>query len=150
MSNRHHFWLRTTAILQLITAGIHAMSFFRNRIPANESEQKLYDLMASYQLNNVGPYFHPTMQDIFTALSASFSLLYLFSGVITLYLLQKNLPSTIWKGLTSINLIVFGVAFLINLLFTFLPPIVLTGVVFIGFCLAYATNHIHRIVLPKN
>ncbi|MBL7848628.1 MAG: hypothetical protein JNL40_14250 [Cyclobacteriaceae bacterium] len=126
------------------------MSFFRNRIPANESEQKLYDLMASYQLNNVGPYFHPTMQDIFTALSASFTLLYLFSGVITLYLLQKNLPSTIWKGLTSINLIVFGVAFLINLLFTFLPPIVLTGVVFIGFCLAYATNHIHRIVLPKN
>lgn len=150
MSNRYHFWLRTTAILQLITAGIHAMSFFRNRIPANESEQKLYELMTSYQMNNVGPYFHPTMQDIFNALSACFSLLYLLGGMITLYLLQKNLPSTIWKGLTSINLIVFGVAFLINLLLTFLPPIVLTGIVFIGFCLAYATNHIHRIVLPKN
>jgi hypothetical protein len=36
------------------------------------------------------------------------------------------------------------------LLLTFLPPIVLTGAVFISLSFAYATNHIHRLRLPED
>lgn len=146
---RYLFWIRTTAILQLITAGVHTLSFFRSPIPANETERTLYELMSTYQ-PSLGPFFHPSTRDLFIGLSASFTMLYLLGGMINLYLLQKNLSQNLWKGLTSINLIVFGGYFLVALIFTFLPPIIFTGAVFIGLCLAYATNHIHRLVSPKN
>ena len=149
MVDRYLFWLRTTAVLQLITAAVHALSFFRNPAPDNETERQLHDLMTTYQLN-LGPYFHPTSAHLFTGLSASFSFLYLLGGLTNWYLAQRNVPQETLKGITSINVLVFGGNFLVTLIFTFLPPIILTGLVFISLCFAYATNHIHKIKLPKN
>ena len=147
--NNYLLWIRATAFLQIITACVHGMSFLRQPIPANETESTLHKLMSTYH-PDLGPLFHPTTGDIFTALSACFSFLYLFAGMINLYLVQKNLGPQIWKGLVSINLVVFGSAFLVMLLLTFLPPIILTGSVFISLSLAYATNHIHRLRLPQH
>jgi hypothetical protein len=147
--NNYLLWIRVTAMLQIITACVHAMGFLRQPIPANETERTLYDLMSTYR-PDVGPFFHPTTEDIFLALSACFSFLYLLAGMTNLYLVQKNLPPQIWKGLVSINLLVFGGAFLVMLMLTFLPPIVLSGSVFISLSMAYATNHIHRLRLPHN
>jgi len=148
--NRYLFWIRATAILQLITAGIHALSFFRNPVPANETERQLVELMKTYRSPDLGPIFNPSMHDLFVGLSAAMTMLYLLGGLVNLYLLQKNLSQAIWKGLTSINLIVFGGYFLIALSFTFLPPVILTGLVFISLSFAYATNHIHRFPSTKN
>lgn len=147
--NKYHFWIRVVAILQIITACVHATSFLATPVPANEVEKTLHDLMNSYR-PDMGPFFHPTPGDIFKALSACFSLLYLLSGMTLLYLLPKGLPPNVWKGLVSIQLVVFGATFLVMLLLTFLPPIALTGAVFIALCLAYATNHIHRLRLPQD
>lgn len=147
--NNYLLWIRVTAMLQIITACIHGMSFLREAMPANETERTLHQLMSTYR-PDLGPLFHPTTGDIFTALSACFSFLYLLAGMTNLYLLQKNLSPHIWKGLVSINLVIFGGAFLVMLLLTFLPPIVLSGVVFISLSFAYATNHIHRLRLPQN
>ncbi len=146
MANRYLFWLRTTAVLQIITSAIHAISFFRS--PPSETAQ-LDDLMATAR-PDVGPYFHPTQGHILLAFSACFSFLYFFGGMTLLYLLQKNLSAQIWKGLTSICLLVFGATFVVMLLFSFLTPIILTGLVFFSLCFAYATNHIHHIQLPKD
>lgn len=146
--NNYLLWIRVTAVLQIITACVHAMSFLRQSVPVNDAEKTLRELMSTYR-PDLGPIFHPTTGDLFNALSACFSLLYLFAGMVNLYLLQKTLSPQLWKGLVSINLLVFGAAFLVMLLLTFLPPIVLTGVVFISLCLAYATNHIHRFRSPQ-
>lgn len=148
--NRYSFWIRVTAILQLITAGIHSLSFFRSPVPANETERQLIDLMTTYRSPEMGPFFHPSMQDLLTGLSAAMAMLYLLGGLTNLYLLQKNLSQQVWKGLTSINLVVFGGYFLVALVFTFLPPVILTGLVFISLSFAYATNHIHRFQSPQN
>lgn len=147
--NNYLLWIRVSAVLQIITACVHGMSFLRQPTPANETERTLHELMTTYR-PDLGPLFHPTTGDILTALSACFSFLYLLAGMTNLYLVQKNLPPPLWKGLISINLVVFGGAFLVMLLLTFLPPIALTGMVFISLSLAYATNHIHRLRLPKN
>ena len=149
MVDRYVYWLRATAVLQLITAAVHAMSFLREPRLGNESERQLHELMTSYK-PDLGPYFHPTTAHIFTALSACFSFLYLLAGLTNWYLSQKNLSQEVLKGVTSINVLVFGGAFLVMLIFTFLPPIALSGLVFISLCFAYATNHIHRIKLPKD
>lgn len=149
MANRYTFWLRATAFLQIITAAVHVMSFIRTTSGANETERQLRELMTTYK-PDMGPYFHPTTADMFTGLSACFSFLYLLGGMINFYMVQKNISPQIMKGITSINLVVFGGSFLVMLIFTYLPPIILTGLVFMGLCFAYATNHIHRIKLPKD
>lgn len=148
--NRYLFWIRITAILQLITSGIHSLSFFRNPVPANETERELFELMKTYRSPEMGPFFHPSMHDLLIGLSAAMAMLYLLGGLTNLYLLQRNVSQQVWKGLTSINLIVFGGYFLVALIFTFLPPVILTGLVFISLSFAYATNHIHRFPSPQN
>lgn len=147
--NRYILWIRIAAILQIITGGIHAVGLLRDRAPLDETGRTLNDLMATYR-PDLGPFFHPSAQDIFTALSSCFSFLYLFAGIVNLYLLPRGLSAHVWKGLVSINLMVFGAAFLVMLLLTFLPPVVCTGLVFISLCMAYATNHIHTLRLPQN
>lgn len=149
MLNRYLFWLRLAAVLQLATACIHALSFLRHPAPENETERQLQEMMTTYKLN-LGPYFHPTTEHLFLGLSACFSFLYLLGGLTNWYLSQKNLSPETMKGVTFINVMVFGGTFLVMLIFTFLPPIVLTGAVFLSLCFAYATNHIHTIKLPKN
>ena len=146
--NSYLIWIRVSAILQIVTAGVHAMSFYRQPELTNETERKLHELMTTYR-PDMGPWFHPTPGDIFQALSACFTFLYLFGGLINLYLVPKKLAPEIWKGLVSINLLIFGAVFLVMLLLTFIWPIALSGIVFITMCLAYATNHIHRLRLPQ-
>jgi hypothetical protein len=147
--NNYLLWLRISSILQIITGCVHAMSLFRSPVPANDTERNLNELMTTYR-PDLGPLFHPTMSGLFTALSSCFTFLYLLGGMTILYLLTKGISAHIWKGLVSINLLVFGAAFLVMLMFTFLPPIIMTGAVFISLSLAYATNHIHRLRLPQN
>ncbi len=147
--NNYILWLRISAIMQIITGCVHALTFIQKPVPANETERTLHELMTTYR-PDLGPVFHPTPGDLLNALSACFTFLYLLGGLTNFYLLTKNLAADVWKGLVYINLLVYGAAFLVMLLLTFLPPIALTGLVFISLCLAYATNHIHRLRLPQN
>lgn len=142
------FWLRAAAILQLVTGAIHALGFVLQPEPSNDTESKLMELMSTYRFD-MAP-FHPTMQHLTEALSSCFTFLYFLGGTTILYLSGKGLSPETWKGLTGIQVLIFGAAFLVMLLLTFLPPIILTGLVFVTLCLAYATNHIHHIRLPKD
>ena len=149
MFKRYTFWLTLAAILQLLTAAVHSLSFLVKPNPHDESERQLLDLLQNYQ-PDLGPYFHPTYGQIYTGLSASFALLFLLGGSMNLYLLSKRLSQEIMKGVTALNTLVFGASFLITLLTAFIFPIIFTGVVFLVLCFAYATNHIHVIKLPED
>jgi cellulose synthase/poly-beta-1,6-N-acetylglucosamine synthase-like glycosyltransferase len=142
------FWLRAAAILQLLTGAIHALGFVIQQEPSNDTERQLMELMSTYRLD-MAP-FHPTMQHLMEALSSCFTFLYFLGGFTILFLSGKGLSPETWKGLTGIQVLIFGAAFLVMLLLTFLPPIIITGLVFVALCLAYATNHIHHIRLPKD
>ena len=41
------------------------------------------------------------------------------------------------KGVVGIHVLVFGICFAVMAVFTFLPPIVLTGLIFLSLLLAY-------------
>lgn len=149
MLKRYTFWLWTTAVLQLLTALIHALGFFIELVPKNESESQLFDLLTNYKFD-LGSGFHHSMEEIFTSLSASFSLLYLLGALTNIFLLNKKTTQEIMKGMTSIQTLVFGISFLLTFVFTFLLPITMTGLVFITLSFAYATNHIHFIKLKED
>lgn len=130
-------WLKVAAVFQLITAVIHATTLFITPVPKNETERQLQDLMHNYQMDMGG--FHPTMREILIALSTCFSLVCLLGGLLNLFLLRKNLKTEVLTGILNINLTVFAICFGVMAYFTFLPPIVLTGIVFVTLILARVT-----------
>ncbi len=127
-------WWWVAVVLQLITAAIHALSFLNEPVPANDTEKQLIDLMQNYRQNLAG--MEVTMDGLFTALSACFSLLYLFAGLINAHLLRRCQDDALLNGVLWINLPIFGICFAIMAKFTFPPPIILTGLVFVFLALA--------------
>ncbi|MGZ5219008.1 MAG: hypothetical protein ACXWC7_02985, partial [Chitinophagaceae bacterium] len=47
------------------------------------------------------------------------------------YFLQTTVGPAVWKGLILIELLAYGIVFLLQIKFTFLPPIIVTGLVFL-------------------
>jgi len=129
MLKRYSFWLWVVIVLQILTAVAHSLSFIVTPVPANPIERQLLDLMTNYQ-SNMGAGIHRSMRQIFTALSACFPLLYLLGALNNIYLLKKRVEPGLIKGFLAIQLVVFGITFGVMAALTFLPPIVVTGLVF--------------------
>ena len=75
--------------------------------------------------------FNPTYADLFTALSSCFTLLCLFGGILNLFLWRKKVDASLWNGILTIEAGIFGICFAMMLFNTFLPPIVLSGLIFV-------------------
>lgn len=127
---KYSTWLKTAAILQLIAAIIHAITLFVTLPPNNETEKQLFTLMDNYRFD-FGAGFHRTMGEMTLALSTCFCLVCLLGSLLNLYLLRKKVEPEIMKGVININLLVFGILFGITVIFTFLMPIILSGLIFL-------------------
>lgn len=122
--------------LQFLTAFFHSLSFFSTPQPTNDTEKQLVDLFVNYK-QNLGLGIQRSMYDLFTGLSLCFTLICILGGWINLYFLRHGLPHHLWRGLLRIESIIFGGVFLSMLLFTFLPPIVCTFMIFVTCIGAY-------------
>lgn len=142
MFKRYTFWLWTAVVFQLLTAVVHSLTLFFTPEPNNETERQLMQLMTTYR-PDLDPVFHPTMDNLVTALSACFSFLCLFAALINGYLLRKKAAPDLLHGIIFINVLVFGACFTVMAVFTFLPPIILTGLIFVNLVLSYLFLHLH-------
>ncbi|MFN0138974.1 MAG: LIC_13387 family protein [Pyrinomonadaceae bacterium] len=136
MLRRYTFWLSAAVLFQLITAVMHSFSFFMSPKIENETERQLYELVTTYRMAT-GDGFSPTFMSLFTAMSVCFTLVCLLGGLTLGYMLLKNSEPKLMKGLIAINLAVFGVLFVVMIVFTFLPPVVFTGLIFVNLLAAY-------------
>lgn len=142
MLKKYSFWIKSAIFSQVLTALAHSMSFFFTPVGANDTERQLMELMQSYK-SDMGAGFAPSTQDILTAFSACFLLLYLLGALINWQLIRVKADLITWKGIININLFVFGISFAVMVCFTFLPPVIVTGLVFL--CLLMA-----RFTIPKS
>lgn len=131
MLRRYTFWFWTAVGLQLLTGIFHSMSLFVSPVPANETEAQMMTLMTSYRID-AGAGFHPTYSGLFTALSSCFTFLCFFAAMTNGYLMLKKTEPSVMRGIIAINLLIFGAAFAVMAYFTFLPPIICTGLIFIN------------------
>ena len=138
MLRRYTFWLIAAVIFQFITAALHSLSFIITPELHNDTERQLHELITNYH-PDMGGGFHPSFWNLFTALSACYPLLCILGGLTLGYLLLKHIGPELMRGIILINLIVFVVCFVIVLIFTFLPPIILTGLIVINLLAAYIT-----------
>jgi len=136
MLKRYTFWLWTAVVLLLLTAAIHATSLFISPLPENESERVLHELFTTYQ-KDLGGGFHRTFSDLFTALSSCYTFVCLLGGLVVAYLLKKKAGTEILRGITLIELIVFAAIFVVMAIFTFLPPIILSGLIVLTLLIGY-------------
>ena|SRR5688572_2077236 len=136
MLRRYTFWLTAAVLFQLLTGSIHAISLFITPAPENETERQLQELITTYS-KDMGGGFRPTFKNIFTALSSCYSLLCILGGLTNGWLLYKHAEPNLMRGIIGINVAIFGIAFLMMIFFTFLPPIVLSGLIFANLLAAF-------------
>ena len=141
MLKRYTFWFSAAILFQLLTGLVHAVSFFVTPVPGSDVERQMLDLMTTYRMD-MGAGFTPTFYNLFTALSSCFTFLCIFAGLVNGYLLFKHTEPNVMKGIIGINVGVFGFVFAVMAYFTFLPPIVCTGLIFFNLLAAF-------IVVPK-
>ena len=97
MLKRYTFWLWIAIAFMLLNATIHSVTLFIQPAPQNEAERQLTQLLTTYR-NDFGAGFHPTTQNLFTALSSCFSLLCLLGGLMNAYLIEKGVGAEIMRG----------------------------------------------------
>lgn len=141
MLKRYTFWLTAAVLFQVLTGLIHAVSLFITPAPENETERQLQELITTYA-KDMGGGFRPTFKNLFTALSSCYSLLCILGGLSNGWLLYKHAEPNLMRGIIGINVGVFGIAFFMMVFFTFLPPIILSGLIFINLLAAF-------ILVPK-
>ncbi len=141
MLKRYTFWLTAAILFQLLTGVFHSLSLFLTPEPRNDTERQLLELLTTYRMD-AGAGFTPTYYNLMTALSSCFTFLCLFAALVNGYLLIKHTEPHIMRGIIAINVGVFGFLFVVMAYFTFLPPIVFTGLIFINLLAAF-------IVVPK-
>jgi hypothetical protein len=138
MSKKFSFFIWAATITQLLTVIFHSLSFFAQPNPKNDTEKQLLLLSVNYH-PDAGMGFHPSMSELFTGLSACFTLICLFAALLNWFFKRQGLTVVQWRGFLLIQTAIFAILFAVMLVFTFLLPIVCTGLAFI-FCLgAYAT-----------
>ena len=122
-------WLKVATGFQFLTAAFHSVSLIIAPQGQNETEKQLLDLMHSYKMD-MGAGIHRNMWQLYTAMSTCFVLLFLLGSLVNLYMI-RNKTSPEWiKGIITMEMIVFGICFLVMTFLTFIPPATLTGLVF--------------------
>ena len=136
MLRRYRFWLWAAVVFLFLTAIFHSLSFVVTPDLNNETERQIHELITTYRAD-MGAGFHRSFSDLFVALSSCFTFICLLAGSITAYLLRKKVSVDILKGITLITLIVFGALFAVMCFYTFLPPIICTGLIFVTLAAGY-------------
>ncbi len=125
-------------IFQLLTGVIHSLSFIIKPAAENATEEQMLKLMTTYKMD-MGNGIFRTYSELVVALSVNLTLLCLFAGLLNWFLKRKNISAEMWKGVLLIQCIIFGILFLVVLLFGFLPPMICSGLIFISCVAAWIT-----------
>jgi hypothetical protein len=124
------FWIWGTIIAQVLTAIFHSLSFIAPAKPGNDTEKQLIDLVKNYRMD-MGGGIKRSFSNLFVGVSVCFTFIYLFGAVLNWYFLKQGMSLEIWHGMMLIETIFYGIIFLLQIRFTFWPPIIVTGLVFL-------------------
>ena len=122
------FWIWGTISTQLLTAFFHALSFISPAKPRNDMEKQLVEITTKYKLD-MGAGIKRSFYSLFIGVSSCFTIIYIMGAALNWYFVKKGVIADVWKGLLLIQLIAYSIVFILQVRFTFLPPIIVTGLV---------------------
>lgn len=129
-------WLKVATGFQFLAAAFHSISLIITPRGQNEKEKQLLDLMHSYQMD-LGAGIHRNMWQLYSAMSVCFVLLFLLGALINLHMIRNKTSPEWMRGIIAMEMIVFGICFLVMTFLTFIPPAALTGFVFACLVVSY-------------
>ncbi len=135
----HQLALWASIVWMILTGLLHSLSFLSDPEGSNELEKHMMDLMIHYKMD-MGAGIHRSFFQIHNALSACFTILCLFGAALLWYLIRKGFPGGIRNDILLIYLSAFGLLLLIMALWTFLPPILCSALIFLSLILARWTS----------
>src|SRR5262245_11424800 len=112
MPEKFSFWIWGTIIAQLLTALMHSLSFIVPAKPRNEKEEQLIDIITNYKLD-MGRGIKRSYYNLFIGVSCCFTFIYILGGILNWYFLKAGIPASTWNGFLLIQLIVYGIIFLL-------------------------------------
>ncbi len=124
------FWIWGLIVTQFLSAFAHSLSFFVKQTPRNETEKQLIELTTKYK-SDLGGGIKRTFWELFIGVSVCYTVVYTLGAVLNWYFLKTGISPGVWEGLLLIECIAYGILFLLMIKFTFWPPIIVTGLVFI-------------------
>ena len=130
MSSNFSFWIWGAIIAQGLTAFFHSLSFISKPKPRNDTEKQLLDLLKNYKMNMDGG-IKRSYSNLFIGVSICFTFIYLLGALLNFYFLRSGVSPAVWEGFLLIQVITYGIVFLMQTRFTFWPPIIVTGLSFI-------------------
>ena len=130
MSSNFSFWIWGAIIAQGLTAFFHSLSFISKPKPRNDTEKQLLDLLKNYRMD-MGGGIKRSYSNLFIGVSICFTFIYLLGALLNFYFLRSGVSPAVWEGFLLIQVFVYGIVFLMQIRFTFWPPIIVTGLSFI-------------------
>lgn len=138
MLSNFSFWIWAAIIAQGLSALFHSLSFIAKPKPRNDTEKQLIDLLQNYKME-MGGGIKRSFSNLFIGVSICFTFIYILGAIMNFYFLRSGISQEIWNGFLLIQLIIYGLVFLMQIRFTFWPPIIVTGLVFLFLLGSYLT-----------
>lgn len=129
-------WFRIGSFVLLATCVIHVFGHFGSSTPANDTERQLMELMTGYRL----PSIDRTMMDLLNGFSLFFSLFYLMTGELNLWLSRayKEQPGELRK-VAVVNIIGLGIGTGLSYYYFFLAPALCITIALAFYIVAFFT-----------
>jgi len=128
----------TGTAVQLISVPVHFLGMLSKRVPANDQERMLQDLLHNYRFN-LGAGFVRTLSDFLTGFGVVYGVFILFFGLTNVFAIRQAGDSRFLRTLCWLNALCMAVATVIAFKFFFLFPLVFSlvpCVAFLGAALA--------------
>lgn len=130
MSSQFTFWIWGAIIAMALSAIFHSLSFIVKLKPKNDTEKQMIDLLDNYKLD-MGAGMKKSFAHLYIGVSICFTFIYILGAALNFYFLRAGISPPLWDGFLLIQVIIYGMIFLIQVRFTFWPPIIVTGLSFI-------------------
>lgn len=138
MLKKYATWLYFAAAIQTVLGTIQFFFLFKKPVPLSDAEERLFAMMATVPVDPGGG-VNRTFDQLHLAAEACLVILCLYSAVTSVFLVWKKIDVAVMRGVIGIKTIVFGVLFVVMACLTFMPLIVLTGLIFVLTLIAFFT-----------
>ena len=124
---------KTGAVALLLLGLVHSLSLFQKRVPANDTERQLLDLMSNYKFNLMGSF--RSMAEMLRGFSVSFMMAALGFGVFDLLLSGER--AGLLKRAALANIIWLAAMTAVSLYYFFVVPTSFLAATLLIFALAW-------------
>ena len=121
------------AVALLILGLVHSLSLIRERVPGNDTEKQLFDLMSNYKFNLLGSM--RTMAELLRGFSVSFMVAALGFGVFDFALARER--AGLLKRAALVNIVWLAVMVCVALRYFFIVPTTFLAVTLVIFVFAW-------------